>query len=61
MQKQNRLRTGLVYMRECGREKADGASLMQDCIEPARELLHESAAHILRYGRKSEQGAADPE
>ena len=31
-------------MKECLREKADGASLVQEHIEPARELLHESAA-----------------
>ncbi len=35
-------------MKECHREKADGASLKQDCIEPAREPLYESAAYILR-------------
>ena len=37
-----------IYMRECHREKADGASLLQACIEPARELLHENAAYVPR-------------
>ena len=39
-------------MKECPREKADGASLEQEHIEPARELLHESAAQACVKGKR---------
>ncbi len=35
-------------MKKCRREKADGASLVQEHIEPAREHLRENAAYIPR-------------
>ena len=39
-------------MKECPREKAGGASLEQEHIEPARELLHESAAQACVKGKR---------
>lgn len=40
-------------MKECPREKADGASLEQEHIEPARELLHENAAQACVKGERA--------
>lgn len=40
-------------MKECPREKAVGASLEQEHIEPARELLHESAAQACVKGKRA--------
>lgn len=40
-------------MQECPREKAGGASLEQEHIEPARELLHESAAQTCVMGERA--------
>ena len=40
-------------MKECPREKAVGASLEQEHIEPARELLHENAAQTCVKGKRA--------
>ena len=40
-------------MKECPREKAGGASLEQEHIEPARELLHENAAQTCVKGKRA--------
>ena len=40
-------------MKECPREKAGGASLEQEHIEPARELLHENAAQACVKGKRA--------